>query len=152
MNLSQQLRLVRLEKKQRQRLYYKNQQSYIRQRLSAIRHLSEGKSPAEVTKLLGCTDLTLARWVKTYLEIGLEGIVQPIKHQVKSRLEQEKRQELKRMILEDKPTKYGIDREIWTGKIMAAVIKQRWKVDLKTSRISEILATLNISHQKAHRD
>ncbi len=56
------------------------------------------------------------------------------------------------MILEEKPTKYGIDREIWTGKIMAAVIKQRWKVDLKTSRISEILADINISHQKAHRD
>ncbi|WP_445301668.1 helix-turn-helix domain-containing protein [Microcoleus sp. MON1_C1] len=83
MNLSQQLRLVRLEKKQWQRLYYNNQQSYIRQRLSAIRHLIEGKSRTEVTKLLGCTDITLARWVKTYLEIGLEGIVQPIKHQVK---------------------------------------------------------------------
>ena len=152
MNLSQQLRLVRLEKKQWQRLYYNNQQSYIRQRLSAIRHLSEGKSRTEVTKLLGYTDLTLARWVKTNLEIGLEGIVQPIKHQVKSRVDQEKRQELKRMILEEKPTKYGIDREIWTEKIMAAVIKQRWKVGLKTSRISEILADLNISHQKAHRD
>jgi len=123
MNLSQQLRLVSLEKKQWQRLYYKNQQSYMRQRLSAIRHLSEGKSRAEVTKLLGCT-LTLARWVKTYLEIGLEGIVQPIKHQVKSRLEQEKRQELKRMILEEKPTKYGSDREIWTSKIMGAVISR----------------------------
>ncbi|MBD1826059.1 helix-turn-helix domain-containing protein [Microcoleus sp. FACHB-61] len=152
MNLSQQLRLVRLEKKQWQRLYYNNQQSYIRQRLSAIRHLSERKSRAEVTKLLGCTDITLTRWVKTYLEIRLEGIVQPIKHQVKSRLEQEKRQELKRMILEEKPTKYGIDREIWTGKIRAAVIKQRWKVELKTSIISEILVALNISHQKAHRD
>ncbi|MEG5067506.1 winged helix-turn-helix domain-containing protein [Microcoleus sp. B3-A4] len=56
------------------------------------------------------------------------------------------------MILEDKPTKYGIDREIWTGKIMPAVIKQRWKVELKTSRIYEILADINISHQKAHRD
>ncbi|MBD1826062.1 hypothetical protein H6F71_00870 [Microcoleus sp. FACHB-61] len=35
---------------------------------------------------------------------------------------------------------------------MAAVIKQRWKVELKTSIISEILVALNISHQKAHRD
>ena len=34
MNLSQKLQLVDLDKKQWQRLYYKNQQEYIRQRLS----------------------------------------------------------------------------------------------------------------------
>ena len=79
MNLSQRLRLVSLDKKQWQRLYYKNQQTYIRQRLSAIRYLSE-------------------------------------------------------------------------GKIIVEVIKQKWEVDLKTSRIYEILDNLNLSHQKAHRD
>lgn len=56
MNLSQKLRLVSLDKKQWQRLYYKNQQAYIRQRLSAIRYLSEGKSRAEVAQLVGRTD------------------------------------------------------------------------------------------------
>jgi hypothetical protein len=28
------------------------------------------------------------------------------------------------MILEEKPTKYGSDREIWTSKIMGAVISR----------------------------
>ena len=152
MNLSQRLQLVKLDKKQWQRLYYKNQQEYIRQRLSAIRYLSEGKSRAEVTQILGCTDLTIAKWIGKYLENGLEGLVEPIKHQVKERLNPEQQQEIKGMVLNDRPTKYGIDREIWTGKIIAEVIKQRWKVDLKTSRIYEILDKLNLSHQKAHRD
>jgi transposase len=152
MNLSQRLRLVSLDKKQWQRLYYKNQQEYIRQRLSAIRYLSEGKSRAEVAQLLGCTDLTIARWMGKYLETGLEGLVEPIKHQVRERLNPEQRQEIKEMVLNDRPTKYGIDREIWTGKIIVEVIKQRWGVDLKTSRIYEILDNLNLSHQKAHRD
>jgi transposase len=87
-----------------------------------------------------------------YLEMGLEGLVEPIKHQVKERLNPEQQQEIKRMVLNDRPTKYGIDREIWTGKNLAFVIKQRWGVDLKTSRIYEILDKLNLSHQKAHRD
>lgn len=152
MNLSQRLRLVSLDKKQWQRLYYKNQQAYIRQRLSAIRYLSEGKSRTEVVQLLGCTDLTIAKWMVKYLEMGLEGLVEPIKHQVKERLNPEQQQEIKRMVLNDRPTKYGIDREIWTGKNLAFVIKQRWGVDLKTSRIYEILDKLNLSHQKAHRD
>ena len=152
MNLSQRLRLVSLDKKQWQRLYYKNQRAYIRQRLSAIRYLSEGKSRAEVAQILGCTDLTIAKWMGKYLEAGLEGLVEPIKHQVKERLNLEQQQEIKGMVLNDRPTKYGIDREIWTGKIIVEVIKKKWGVDLKTSRIYEILDNLNLSHQKAHRD
>ncbi len=152
MNLSQKLRLVSLDRQQWQRLYYQNQQSYIRQRLSAIRYLSEGKSRAQVAALVGCTALTLAKWMKKYLEKGLTGLVEPIKHQVKSRLNQEQQQELKKMLLNERPTKYGREREIWTGNIIAVVIKQRWDVDLKTSRIYEILEVLNLSHQKAHRD
>ena len=85
MNLSQRLRLVSLDKKQWQRLYYKNQQAYIRQRLSAIRYLSEGKSRAEVAQLVGCTDLTIARWIGKYLDTGLEGLVEPIKQQERER-------------------------------------------------------------------
>ena len=56
------------------------------------------------------------------------------------------------MVLNDRPTKYGIDGEIRNGKIIAFVIKQRWGVNLKTSRTSEILDNWNLSHQKAHRD
>uniref|UniRef100_UPI00286A0591 helix-turn-helix domain-containing protein n=1 Tax=Chamaesiphon sp. OTE_75_metabat_556 TaxID=2964692 RepID=UPI00286A0591 len=63
MNLSQRLRESSLDKKQWQRL-------------SAIRYLSEGKSRAEVAQLLGCTDLTLAKWIGKYLETGLEGLVE----------------------------------------------------------------------------
>lgn len=152
MNLSQRLRLVSLDKQEWQRLYYRNQQAYIRQRLSAIRHLSEGKSRAEVGRLVECRELALAEWLKKYLEKGLTGLVEPIKHQVKSRLEGEQQQEIKRMVLKERPTKYGIEREIWTGKIIAEVIKKRWGVELKTSRIYEMLSELNLSHQKAHRD
>jgi transposase len=96
MNLTEKFKLIDLDKQQWQRLYYRNQQGYIRQRLSAIRY--------------------------------------------------------QRMILEERPKKYEIDREIWTGKIIATVINQKWGVELKTSRIYEILDELNLSHQKAHRD
>lgn len=56
------------------------------------------------------------------------------------------------MLLSQKPTDYGIDRYIWTGEIIITVLKQRWGVELKDSRIYEILDSLNLSHQKAHRD
>jgi transposase len=36
--------------------------------------------------------------------------------------------------------------------IISEVIKKLWDVDLKTSRIYDILAELRLSHQKTHRD
>ena len=59
---------------------------------------------------------------------------------------------MKVMLLEQKPTDYGIDRQIWTGQIIAEVIHKRWGVELKDSRIYDILASMGLSHQKAHRD
>lgn len=56
------------------------------------------------------------------------------------------------MLLEELPRDYGIDRNIWTGKIISSVIESIWGVKLKTTRIYEILKELNLSYQKAHRD
>jgi transposase len=53
------------------------------------------------------------------------------------------------MLVENKPTDYGIERQIWTGKNIVEVIKQRWDVDLRDSRIYAILKELGLSHQKA---
>lgn len=135
-----------------QKLYYKHQQAYLRQRLLAIKYLWEGKTRPEVAQLVGCTYATLAEWLDKFLEGGIEKLTEPITHQVPSRLNLEQQLELKKMLLEQKPTDYGIDRYIWTGKIISAVIQQRWGIELKKSRIYEILDALNLSHQKAHRD
>lgn len=149
---TEQLRQQPLDLALWQKLYYKYQQSYLRQRLLAIKYLSEGKSRTEVSELLGCTYKTLTSWIDKFLAGGLEKLTEPITHQVPSRLNAEQQQELKRMLLSQKPTDYGIDRYIWTGQIICNVIYQRWEVSLKDSRIYEIMADLNLSHQKAHRD
>lgn len=135
-----------------QKFYYKHQQEYLRKRLLAIKYLWSGKSRREVSELLGCTYITLTTWIDKFLEGGLKKLTEPITHQVSSRLNFELQQELKKMLLEQKPTDYGIDRYIWTGQIICTVIQLRWGVDLKDSRIYEILEELNLSHQKAHRD
>ena len=135
-----------------QKLYYKHQQAYLRQRLLAIKYLWEGKTRPEVAQLVGCTYATLTEWLDKFLEGGLEKLTEPITHQVPSRLNLEQQLELKKMLLKQKPTDYGIDRYIWTGKIISAVIQQKWGIELKNSRIYEIIDALNLSHQKAHRD
>ena len=135
-----------------QKLYYKHPQAYVRQRLLAIKYLWEGKSRTEVTQILGCNYKSLTKWIDKFLEGGLPKLTQPITHQVPCRLQPSQQLELKKMLLEQKPTDYGIDRYIWTGKIISQVIQQKWGITLKDTRIYEILDQLNLSHQKAHRD
>ena len=135
-----------------QQLYYKHQQEYIRKRLLAIKYLYEGKSRIEVSELLNCHYKTISSWIDKYKIGGLTSLVKPITHQVESRLNVEQKYKLKRMLLSDKPIDYGIDRNIWTGKIISNVIELRWGVKLKTTKIYEILNELNLSYQNSDQE
>jgi len=131
-----------------QKLYYKNQKAYIRQRLLAIKYLWEGKTRSEVAQLVGCTYVTLTRWIDKFLEGGLSKLTEEITHQAPSRLNHSQQLELKQMLLEDKPLDYGIDRYSWTGQTISKVIRKRWGVELKESRVYEIINSLNLSLEK----
>jgi len=124
----------------------------MRRRLEAIKSLHENQTRKQVMEALHCTEKTLISWIDIYLEQGLAGLVAPIKHQKPQKLSIEQKQQIKTMLLEEKPTDYGIDRYIWTGQIIVDVIKTRWNVELTDGRIYQILDELGLSHQKAHRD
>lgn len=96
--------------------------------------------------------LSLITWIDCYCQEGLKGLVTPIKSQRIQRLGTREKEEMKKMVLEQKPTDYGIDRQIWTGKIIIEVIYSRWGAELKDSRIYEMLKEMGLSHQKAHRE
>ncbi len=141
MNRTQQLCQRPLDLALWQKLYYKHQQSYIRRPLQAIKFLWEGHSRQEVCQSLSCTLKTLSQWIILFLEADLAGLVQPITHAKPSRLS-----------LEQQPLDYGLDRYIWTAPLLLHVIDQLWQVQLKDSRLYEILHELGLSHPKAHRD
>ena len=124
----------------------------MRARLLAIKFLAEGKTRTEVSQLVDCTYKTLTSWIDKYLEGGLEKLTESIKHQVPQRLNPEQKQQFKQMLLQQTPIDYGIDRNLWTAKIMIQMIEQKWNVRLKDSRIYEIIQELNLSYQRSHRD
>lgn len=82
----------------------------------------------------------------------MEKLTESIKHQVPQKLNWEQKQEIKQMLLEKTPRDYGIDRNLWTAKIIIQIIERQWKVKLSDSRIYEIIQELNLSEQKGHRD
>lgn len=152
MNRTQALQDKPFDADEWQKLYYRNQQQYMRQRLVAIKLLHEGQNRTQVSKQLGCRYDTLTNWIDKYLSDGLMGLVTPIRHQKPSRLTPEQQQQLKAMVLTQRPADYGYDRHLWSGAILSKVIEQRFKVKLKDSRIYELLSELGLSYQRAHRD
>lgn len=152
MNRTQALQQKPFDEQQWQKLYYRYQQYYLRQRLDAIRLLVQGSTRSQVCQQLNCTYDTLTSWIDKYLQGGLEQLVSAITHNKPSRLTLLQQQQLKQMVLHQRPSNYGIERNIWTGAILATVIEQKWGVQLKDSRIYEILHSLGLSHQRGHRD
>ena len=152
MNRTQALRDQPFDADEWQKLHYRNQQQYMRQRLTAIKLLQAGHSRTQVSEQVGCRYDTLTTWIDKYLDGGLSALVSPIRHQKPSRLTPEQQQQLKEMVLRQRPTDYGYDRNLWTGAILSEVIAQRFEVQLKDSRIYEMLSELGLSHQRAHRD
>lgn len=152
MNRSEQFSAKSFEEEEWQKLFYKHQQQYIRRRLEAIKYLQDGKTRQEVMEKLGCARQSLTTWIDKYCQGGLKALVTPTKSDRIQRLSRPQKAEIKKMLLEQKPSDYGIERQIWTGKIILEVIQQRWNVELKDSRIYDILKELGLSHQSAHRD
>ena len=139
-NRTQRLRETKLDFDAWQKLYYKFQQDYIRKRLCAIKYLGEGQTRSQVCQLIGCSYNTLTSWIDKYLDGGLQKLVEPIKHPLTpQRLDHEQKQQLKQIILEQSPRDYGISKNIWTGNIIIEVIKIKWNVSLKSSRVYSIL-------------
>ena len=63
-----------------QKLYYSDQQEYLRKRLRAIKAVYEGQSRYHVCRSLGCSYNALTKWIDVVLLYGLETLVAPIKH------------------------------------------------------------------------
>jgi transposase len=135
-------------------LFHDNQKEYIRKKLRFI---------------ASCVDLSLNfsrpqlaskyklherydTWIDRFLTGGLVKLCKPTTRKIENRISDIQKQELAQIILTQIPKDHGIDRNLWTAEVIIELIKTKWNVDYKDSRIYEILDQLGLSHQKAHRD
>jgi transposase len=149
MNRAEQIKAISFDAEEWEKLFYKYQQEYIRKRLKAIKYLYEGQTRQEVMTKVGCARKSLIIWIDIYCEKGLKALATPMKSHRTQKLGSEEKGDLKKMLLEKKPTDYGIDRQIWTGKSIIEVVNQRWNIQLKDSRIYDILKRLDYHIKKS---
>jgi len=87
---------------------------------------------------------TLTNWLDKYLNGGLSELKSDSASKAESSFRRAK-QQLKAMVMTQRPIDYGIERQMWTGAILSEVIAQRFEVQLKDSRIYELLDRVILS-------
>ena len=141
-----------------QKLYYKHQKSYQRKKLEAIKFLWEGLKIIDVRQKLGCSVNTLNGWIDDYLKGGFTELLKPRQsdNEGKGKISALRLRIFKYIILHKTPSdyaNYGLTGYVWTLNSMQVLLSKKWQIDLKITRIREILDTkLNLSFQKHHRD
>lgn len=150
----QQVREKGYEIKEWKRYYHNNQQEYIRKRLRFIAGCVDLEANLNRVQLQSKYEIygRFDIWIEAFLSGGLKKLCQPIKRKFKNRINDIQKQELAQIILTQTPKDIGIDRNLWTAEVIIELIKTKWNIDYKDSRIYEILDDLGLSHQKAHRD
>lgn len=155
LNRRQRMQKAPQDREEWQKLYYKHQKQYQRQRLMSIKLLWDGYKLVEVCEKLNCNIKTLERWIDAYLAGGFKQLLSPKKSGRKGsgRLNKQQLRLLKFIILHKTPMDYGKQAYRWTLDLLLQVIEEKWKVVLKKSRLQQILVNdLNLSYQKFHRD
>ncbi|MCL1495420.1 MAG: hypothetical protein M1G31_32420 [Pseudanabaena sp. Salubria-1] len=129
MNREEQIKAIRFNTEEWEKLFCKYQQEYIRKRLKAIKYLHEGQTRQEVMAKIDCARKSLIIWIDMYCEGGLKALATPMKSHRKQKLGKEEKGELKKMLLEKKPT----DQQFQIQKAAKYTdIRNQIKVELKT--------------------
>ena len=106
----------------------------------------DGKTRIEASSICECTERSIYCWQKHYREYGLERIPAiPIPGRPK-RLDSQSLEKLSELIIQG-PGASGYETGIWTGPLVADLIKREFKIKYSVSQVRRILHELGFSVQ-----
>jgi transposase len=116
-------------------------------RAKAILGYIEGQSVIELSKVLDVTRGSINRWLQWYNAMGIDGL-RTIKPEGRPpRLNAKQIKELV-VLIETGPQEAGFDGGVWTGPMVAHLIKQRYLVKYHHHHIPRLLHNLGFSVQR----
>ena len=114
----------------------------------AVRRVKAGESPSSVMKSYGLCRTTIYRWLRA-VERGGEKALRARKHPgPQGKLTPTQKLKVRHWINGKDPRQYGFDFGLWTRQIVAALIAQRFGVELGVTAVGRLLAELDITPQK----
>jgi len=117
-------------------------------RLMAVRRVQEGEKPSVVIKVLGMCRTTIYKWLRIKKQGG-ERALKARKHPgPKSKLSEAQKRKVRRWICGRDPRQYGFAFGLWTRKIVASLIEEKFHIKMGLTATGRCLAQLGITPQK----
>lgn len=118
-------------------------------RTMAIRRvLEDGAKPREIAAEYGFCRNYLYPWIKKFEAGGWEALAERIAEGPATALSEKQRQQVRQWILGKDPRQYGFDFGLWSRRIVAALIEQKFGLTLGLTAIGRLLASMDITPQK----
>lgn len=128
-------------------LSHRNRTAQERRRFQAMKLFAKGHTQAEVARRLKVSREAVRKWHDRWQQKGINGLKSLGKPGPKPRLAPDKLKDIERALLKG-PNAYGFTTQIWTLNRIAAVIKRVAHISYGTTRVWQILLSLDWSCQK----
>src|SRR3990172_9014209 len=117
-------------------------------RLLAVRRVRAGERPSEVIRSYGLCRTTIYKWLRAERRGG-EPVLRSRKASgPRPKLSPRQKQRVLRWIKGKDPRQYGFDFGLWTRRIVSALVRERFGIELGVTAVGRMLAELEITPQK----
>ena len=113
-------------------------ESRYEHRLHAILLIVRGNSSRDAAQLLGDAPRTIANWVKRFEQRGLAGLMERGRSGRPRLLSEDQVAQID-AALRKAPRDFGLTGNVWSGKTLAAFIRQKWDVTLGARQCQRML-------------
>lgn len=115
----------------------------------AVERVQEGEAPSAVIASYGFCRTTIYKWLR---KVGRGGRGDPLLSSKGTgrppKLTERQKRQVFRWINGKDPRQYGFDFGLWTRQIVAALIVERFGIELSLASVGKLLASLNLTPQK----
>ena len=117
-------------------------------RLLAVDRVRAGEKPGAVAQSLGLYRTSIYKWLRAYRTGGRRALRSTTAAGPTPKLTSKQRTQVRRWIVGKDPRQYGFDFGLWTRRILARMIQERFEVSLTLPSVGRLLASLDITPQK----
>jgi transposase len=118
-------------------------------RIMAVRRVVEdGEAPSEVMRSMGLCRTSIYPWLRRHEREGMAALNMKKACGPPEKLTAKQRQRVRTWIVGKDPRQYGFDFGLWTRQIVAALILEKFGIQLGLTAVGRLLASLDITPQR----
>ena len=117
-------------------------------RQMAVKRVIEGESPSAVMKSYGLCRTTIYPWLRAHKEGGETALQSRPSTGRPPTLSERQQRQVRGWICGKDPRQYGFDFGLWTRKIVAELVEEKFDHHLSLTAVGRLLAFLDITPQK----